>query len=687
MARRASIPLFAAVIAPLTFYVACEASARAGDSEVENTNWNRTPVFDSSPRVVRTRYLTDRPPAALSPVLPPRPTEVVVGRSRDVTRLAQRPDRATQAVPPPVDVFPPAGAAPARPPGLGVRLESLPDIPEGLRTPQPDAAVLAKYDRFVAAEIDADNTLDLLAGRPRILRFRTAPLRIYLPDEDVITFQTITEREIAVVGLEEGTATLTFWFADPDGGEPILLSYLVRVVPDPERRQRLEAIYQALETEINRNFPDSVVRLSLVGERLLLRGQAKDIEDATQILRIVGDNAPGGPEAIPLTPNGELAGDVALLAAVNPNAAAVTSSLLTPDSIDTARDAERTVINMLRVPGEQQVHLKVVVAEVNRSALRTIGANISIGSLDDPAQFFSVLPVGALGGNFIVDTGDFDLAINALRTLGLARSLAEPNLVTLNGRPASFNSGGSFPVPSVETAGNLILADTTDVGFEFIPFGVSLTFVPTITDKDRIRLQLFATVNDLDESIGFDTGDGGGTVSGLAGSTFTTTLELREGETMAVAGLIQNSLTADSIRVPFFGDLPYIGRLFKVDDTASDETELIVLVTPQLVRPASTHGCLPVPGSDIYEPDDKEFYLRGDIEGRRTEDFRSPVRTTIDRQKVFSTVLPRPTVPATTHGDGTLPLPPRPGAVMLDGPATPIFPRPDLPTLPAEANP
>lgn len=612
--------------------------------------------------------------------------EVVIGGRPAPPRFAQAPPDG-RFVPAPADVpfGPTPGPADA---GLGVRLESLPDVPAGLRMPVPDEAVRAKYERFVADEIDADNTLDLLVGRPRILRFRVAPIRIYLPNEEVVTFQAITEREIAVVGVEQGTASLTFWFADPAGGEPIVLSYLVRVVPDPERRQRLEAIYDALEAEINRNFPDSVVRLSLVGERLLLRGQAKDIEDATQILRIVGDNAPGGPEAIPLTPSGELAGDIALVSALNPAGAGLAGSLLTPDSVDTARDAERTVINMLRVPAEQQVHLKVIVAEVNRSALRSIGANISIGTAGDPAQFFSVLPVSPLGGNFLVDTGDFDLAISALRTLGLARSLAEPNLVTLNGRPATFNSGGSFPVPSVDVAGDLLLTDTTNVGFEFVPFGVSLTFVPTITDKDRVRLQLFATVNDLDDSIGFDTGNaegGGGTVAGLAGSTFTTTLELREGETMAVAGLIQNSLTGDSTRIPFFGDLPFIGRLFKVDEVAADETELIVLVTPQLVRPVPPGSCLPLPGGDIYEPDDKEFFLRGDIEGRRTEDFRSPVRTTIERQKVFETVLPRPTVPSTGYSDGRGPagLPVAPHVV----PGTVTLPTPAIPTLPSEVRP
>jgi pilus assembly protein CpaC len=150
------------------------------------------------------------------------------------------------------------------------------------------------------------------------------------------------------------------------------------------------------------------------------------------------------------------------------------------------------VINMLRVPGVQQVMLKVTVAEVNRSAARAIGASLSYTPSESLGLFSFAPPTGSgdqptastiAGGRVVINRGDFELAINALKQINLARSLAEPELTTLNGRPANFLVGGSFPVPQITgfTAAGL-------QGVEFVPFGVQLQFLPVITDKDRIRL-------------------------------------------------------------------------------------------------------------------------------------------------------------------------------------------------------
>jgi pilus assembly protein CpaC len=279
----------------------------------------------------------------------------------------------------------------------------------------------------------------------------------------------------------------------------------------------------------------------------------------------------------------------------------------------------------------------VTVAEVNRAAARSIGLNFSITN-NDGVRVFSQLT-----GNLVsqldqinlpitLDNGQTAVALNALRTLNYARSLAEPVLTTMNGQNASFQAGGEFPVPVVTGATAVGLQ-----GVRFIPFGVLLNFTPYITDKDRIRLTVAADVSTRDLSIGTNIGGAGvgagnaNNVPGLTTRNFQTTVELREGQTLAVAGLLQTNMGGDSSRVPLFGDLPIFGRLASSDRLTSAEQELVVLITPELVHPLEPDELLPLPGVDLIEPGDLEFYLLGRLESRRDYDYRSPVRTDIHK--------------------------------------------------------
>ena len=223
----------------------------------------------------------------------------------------------------------------------------------------------------------------------------------------------------------------------------------------------------------------------------------------------------------------------------------------------------------------------------------------------------------------LIDNGRIVSAITALRSLNFARTLAEPNLVAINGQPASFQAGGEFPVPV--TTGLV----TGLQGVVFVPFGVQLRFIPYVTDRDRIRLVVSSNVSTRDPASGATIG--GASVPGLNTRNFVSTVELRDGQTLAVAGLIQNSYGANATRVPLFGDLPIIGRLFALDGSSSNEQELVVLITPMLVHPYDPHQVPPLPGSDIFEPGDLEFYLLGRLESRRPYDYRASVRTDIHR--------------------------------------------------------
>ncbi len=529
---------------------------------------------------------------------------------------------------------------PKKSPLAGLRLPHLPELPSGMGVPRPDTQTREKYSKFVIEENDPDNTLTLVVGRPKVLRFREAPLRTYLPEagSQVIAMRYVEPESgthVAIEPLKTGSTVMSMWFRDEDApGGQRYLSWLVNVVDDPERGRRLEAIYASLENEINRNFPDSVVRLSLVGEKLLVRGQAKDIEDATQILRVIGANAPGGAENVALRNV-----DMNLISQLNPDGGnafddGALQSLMLRTAEKDAIEAGSTVINMLRVAGEQQVMLKVIVAEVNRNALRAIGARMTAGSTNLMSAFaksgagssINSSILAAEGGTFGINHGDFQLTLNALRRLGYAKTLAEPNVVSLNGQAAVFRAGDTFPVPAANVGSNGAVGQS--VAQQFV--GVQIRFLPVVTDKDRVRLQLAGTVSALDNSLGARVG--GSNVPGTSTRNFFTTVEMREGQTLALAGLISTSSQAESSRTPFAGDVPVIGRLFNTDSVAAQEQELLILVTPQLVHPLDPEETLPLPGSNLFEPGDLEFYFHGRLEGTGRS-FRSAVHTSWERYR------------------------------------------------------
>ncbi|QDU16197.1 Type II secretion system protein D precursor [Gimesia maris] len=515
--------------------------------------------------------------------------------------------------------------------------------------PEPENSAVSggsqQSEKYILDQVDPSRILDLKVGRPTIVRLRKAPFRDQVANPDIIDVLNITDTEFSVSGKTVGTTVLNFWFENPaaPGGRD-LLSYMVRVTAD------YTEVLKELELSINRIFPNSAVRLTYVGNQVVVRGQAKDVAQGAQILNIVARSVPNnnrGTQTFNFENN--FIGDAnseELIEAGGINAVLQGQS---NSGTNTSRINNR-IVNMLEIGGIQQVMLKVTVAEVNRSAVRAIGADLRIGG--GSTNFFSILPIAELGvtgtgGTLLVNRGDFDLALNALKQLNLARSLAEPNLTTLNGQQANFQVGGEFPVPQITGFTGAGLQ-----GVQFVPYGVQLNFLPNITDSDRIRLNLQAEVSTQTDST---TDINGANITGLNTRNFQTTVELREGQTIAIAGLIQTGLTAKSDRVPFLGDIPYFGRLFASDQNSYSEQELIVLVTPYLVNPIEAE-CepLPLPGSDYFEPDDLEFFIRGSLTGHFSEDFRSPARTDMKQMKAFRRLEQELIIGQPGHSNGLL---------------------------------
>jgi pilus assembly protein CpaC len=314
--------------------------------------------------------------------------------------------------------------------------------------------------------------------------------------------------------------------------------------------------------------------------------------------------------------------------------------------------APTQIINLLRVPGSQQVMLKVRVAELNRTALRLMGSNFlgvdpHTGAIVGSQISQNVSAAGhvALGGTRIHGNadagigplgsqsgttvfgifrdGNFMFTLDALRRNSLLKILAEPNLVAFNGQQASFLAGGEYPVPvpQVSTGG---IAPTITVRFK--EFGVRLGFVPYILDGDRIRLTVAPEVSQIDFTIAVTLVAGGSPVPGLNTRKALTTVELEQGQTLAIAGLLQLQMDGTTQRIPGLGDLPILGPFFSNHTNDRIEKELVVLVTPYLIEPMAHDQVPPTPGDEVKEPNDIEFFFMNRIESRTGTDFRSTTK-------------------------------------------------------------
>lgn len=620
-----------------------------------------------------------QPPQAASP---PRPVPVLPGdglpnpKAFDPGLIATRPGLPATGSP---------GSAPANP--VCPPTSAVPGPLLGGTPRRNDPRVAEKQAKYVKDVVDPEATLDVTQGRTRLLRLNQVPKRIQLADDFVAEYNLLAPDQISILGRNVGTTVLTVWFGEENNQKQEVLTYMLRVLPDAEYKTRLQETYNQLAREIMHSFPDSVVHLNLVGDKLVVSGQVRDSVAAAQILKIIRSNAVNpamntGHSRAATIPTDRVK------ASRNPGQ--TEDDPATPGLENYLIDGSSFIVNLLRIPGEQQVSLRVTVAEVSRAAARSIGVNfsltnnqgqtyfanatgsISTGSLS-PINSFGFGGFGLLGGgNFgtngfvpavpgiavgsggynnlpaAIDNGQIALAISALRNLNYARTLAEPNLVALNGVTANFQAGGQFPVP--------IIAGTGSQGFglqgvNFVPYGISLSFTPFITDRDLIRLSIAADVSTRDLAAG-SVNIGGTGVPNLVTRNFQTVVELREGQTLAVAGLIQNNIAADSRRVPFIGDLPVIGRLASFDRVDAGEQELVVLVTPELVHPLdSKDNHPPLPGSTLFEPNDCEFYLLGRIESHHPFDYRSPIRTDSLRFKQYKQIEQTYIVGPTGHSE------------------------------------
>lgn len=295
-----------------------------------------------------------------------------------------------------------------------------------------------------------------------------------------------------------------------------------------------------------------------------------------------------------------------------------------------------SVQNHMEVAGEQQVLLRVVIAEVSRQAARELGVNGFLAG-DDLQDAFLVNQLGGINPINIGAAGDalangtipfltdedgipisaattlslgfprvqMQLFVRAMADNGLLKVLAEPTLVAISGEESSFLAGGEFPIQ--------VAQGDERTSIEWKDFGVQLNFTPIVRGGERIRLRVNPVISELDftnavQSDGFIT-------PGLTTRSVETTIELGNGETIAIAGLFSDRVQALASRIPGLGDLPILGALFRSVSYQRSQTELVILVTPELIAPIDAHQKIPLPGAELNDPTDLELYFLGKLEG------------------------------------------------------------------------
>lgn len=434
-------------------------------------------------------------------------------------------------------------------------------------------------------------------GSSAVLDLNAPIKRAEVANPEVAQLTVLSPRQVLISGAAIGTTQVILW---DEHDERLVFGVLV----EPNLEQ--------LRAAIRRTAPDADVDVRVVSDTVILSGRVHTVDDAQRIEEL--------------------------------------TMLVFPK-----------VQNQLDVAGQQQVLLRCTVAEVSKSAIRSLGVDAwasfednspRVNALDlsgvDPSLIGPTAGVPGVGGTaffgnrflFGSDDGGFqttissqslqmELFVRAMQENGLLRVLAEPNLVALSGQKAEFLAGGEFPVPVPQaTVGG------TTITIEWKPFGVILQFVPTVIGQNMIRLNVAPELSEIDFSTSVQIE--GFVIPGVTQRSTSTTIELASGSTIAIAGLLSEELRGSVNKIPYLGDVPILGTLFRSVEYQRDMTELVVLVTPELVSAMHPDQVPPAPVRDTPVPNDWQLYGLGMLEGEPSAE-DDPTRT----GALHTTISPR----------------------------------------------
>lgn len=424
----------------------------------------------------------------------------------------------------------------------------------------PGAATAQVYGQG-GANIHA-GTVDIAVNKSQVLTADTAIDRAMIGNEEIADILPVSSNSIYVLGKAVGTTSLTLY----DRSNRVIAVMDISVGPD----------VAGLREQMGQLMPGQPVETRVSNGAIVLSGTVSDAGAASRAIQLARAYAP-----------------------------------------------EDKIVNLMTLGGSQQVMLEVRFAEVSRNIGKELGSSIFFGNGTDVEGAIGSgagnLPSGnprldTIQGSFGIIRGLFndvfglsiDATLDALEEKGLSKTLAEPTLIALSGETASFLAGGEFPIPVVQSGGGGGQDGNNAVTVEFKPFGVSLGFTPTVLSDKVINLVVEPEVSSIDQAASINIG--GLQIPGLQTRRASTVLELRDGESFAIAGLLQRDFSTTVNQVPLLGSIPIIGSLFRSSSFQKGETELLIIVTPRLVAPIKPEQ-VRLPTDRIYDPSEADVLL------------------------------------------------------------------------------
>lgn len=442
------------------------------------------------------------------------------------------------------------------------------------------------------------SSLTVAQNTSQVIDFAHPVKILSVGNPEIADIVVVDSRQIYVLGKSLGNTNVVLW----DRNNKVQATLDIQVTPDLE----------SLKARLHELLPGERIQVRAANGQIILGGEVASAARMDSALRIASSFARSGEEAAP-------------------------------------------VLNLMQVGGAQQVMLDVKVAEVSRSLVKRLdsqfnvlniaGSALRIGAVKGGATFPDAIfegagtsgripalpqtgtPIGPMIDEFapvmptIEDAGIFasyqrgdyliNMVLDAANREGVAKILAEPNLTTLTGQPAQFLAGGEVPIPVPEGDGQVTI--------DYKDFGVGLNFLPVVLDSGVINLSVDVSVSDLSNSNAVLLGVGESSsqfyVPSLVKRSASSTLELASGQTIAIAGMLSESLREDVSKLPGLGDVPILGALFRSQEYIKDQTELVIFVTPRLAQPIAPEQAR-LPTGSFVAPSDVEFYLLGRMQGR-----------------------------------------------------------------------
>ena len=408
-----------------------------------------------------------------------------------------------------------------------------------------------------------DDSVRIPIFKSKTLQMDKAIHRVSVGNSDIADILILRSRELYIVGKRLGTTNMMVWDKDDN---------LVHV-------QNLEVTHDlnSLRKRLYKYLPNEDIGVETSQGQLVVSGQVSSLVKMNTAVEIAQGYA-------------------------------------TAANVDKSNS---TVVNMMSVGGGQQVMLEVTVAEVSTDIGRNLDGNTVLGAFGSDGFAGIGTGTGNVPTNILgtIDTnifaryltGDmlFSVAFDVAKSKGLTQILAEPNLTALSGQSAEFLSGGEYPVP-VSTDDGVII--------EYRDFGVGVSFVPTVLDSGKINLNLKVLVSELSSvnSVMISASDSNTStiIPSLIKRSTATTVELGDGQTIVIGGLLSDNLRESITKFPGLGNIPILGQLFTSQEYISGQTELVIMVTPRLVRPFNKDGMI-LPTDGFVPVSDMEFYLLG----------------------------------------------------------------------------